>query len=480
MNLTTDLKANALVRAQNLSPRLPSSSIRMNNMRSKDTTDYLSPDVIDKCRNLEGAILHLAIDKQSEVMNEAAQKGITSEMFALPEHMTIWNILEKAYQEGKKMDVSLLVHELSSISSDKIRDAAIDALMNIRTIEANPEMTSEYFDELRKAQIGRATDYAICLWKQEGNTAEASQNLISRLYHLQNQSSIISPVSVEDGLGSVIKDLCQQNELGTHIKGTKTGYPLLDVAVGGMSAGGGYYLVAGRPGAGKTSFGINVAYNVAMSARGSEGKVLFVSGEMSPKAVYQRLLSIASQMSWKELCLATKEQLDNLEDIIRGLAQCNMSIIPADGNVEMTANMIRAICQREKVLLVVVDYLQLFHSDVAVKGNRVDDLEKVSAVYRELAKAIDAPILALAQLNRSVDKIGDKPPCMADLKGSGALEQDAQAVMLIHHKLGYGRDEASIGSQVELILAKNRDGETGTIPFCWEGRTQTFREEKVD
>lgn len=438
----------------------------------------------EKYPHIEKALLNQAIKNLSSVMIQAEQREVNPEVFSDIAHMSIWRILQQAFREDRKMDFALLVQELSSKGDKEDKKKLLAALLQIQQTSATEDAVPEYLNKLKDAKLVRDSQDAIQKWQKDnigtGKPAENVQSLISTLSTtLEAQNKNFVSVPMKDSLHEVVAEMQRQMTLGTHIKGIRTGYPILDDAIGGMSGGGGYYLAAGRPGDGKTSFGLNVALNVASDKENGNGTVLIVSGEMSIRAMCQRLLSMTSKMSWQRLCHPPEEQFERIQNAIDNLMGYNIAILPASESAEVTANKVRFLCRTETICLVVVDYLQLFRSEMSSKGSRVDDLERVSAIFRELAKSINVPILALAQLNRGADRTVDKRPTMADLKGSGALEQDAQAVMLIHHIETYEKDERKQDTgktPVELILAKNRDGETGVIPFLWEGSTQIFSE----
>lgn len=255
--------------------------------------------------------------------------------------------------------------------------------------------------------------------------------------------------------------------------GVSSGYARLDACLLGLQPGH-YYVLGARPGAGKTSFGLRVAASVAAAG----GRVLVVTAEMSPERLAMRLACMYGGVSHNEVVRGSKEALGKYA---RGATACKgLPLAYLDVAGKAPADVVAEVAmehRREPLALVMVDYLQL------LRDKSLDSVvEQVAASSRalcDMGKELGVPVLALAQLNRESARGSDtRRPTLTDLKGSGDIEQDADAVLLLHRpgavqvQDGQGDQPA----QPELIVAKNRDGEQAVIPLEWCGSTYTYTE----
>lgn len=274
------------------------------------------------------------------------------------------------------------------------------------------------------------------------------------------------------------------------LAGVSSGFPSLDALTSGLQPGW-YYVLGARTGVGKTAFAENIALNVA---RGG-GRVLFVTAEMTPAELVQRAFSIAGQVSFAKWftpeAMPSKEEMHNAAEAAKRVKRiidgAGMDFVDVAGrSVEAVADAIRAAHRREPLALVIVDYLQLLHSDTQrAQATEVDNLAAVSRSLRDLAKALGVPVLAVAQLNRDCTK-NNRAPVVSDLKGSGQIEQDANVILLLHREEVGMSPEATDDEQegvrgvAQIIVAKNRAGRTGAINMRFAGATYTFQESAVE
>jgi replicative DNA helicase len=265
----------------------------------------------------------------------------------------------------------------------------------------------------------------------------------------------------------------QENAKEGQITGTETGFIDLDRRTSGMHEGQ-LLIVAGRPAMGKTAFAVNVAQHVAVKLK---LPVAVFSMEMSAEELTQRLVSSLGRIKasviknarfsgaeWSQFFEASQQLKDSpiFIDETPGL-----SIL----NVRSRARQLKN--RYGQLGLIVVDYLQLMTGERRGNSdNRATEISEISRGLKGLAKELKVPIIALSQLNRKNEDRPDKRPQVSDLRESGAIEQDADVILLLHRPWVYDKTENE--KSAELIIGKQRSGPTGTIPLVFDGEFTTF------
>ena len=233
----------------------------------------------------------------------------------------------------------------------------------------------------------------------------------------------------------------------------------------------GLYIVAARPGVGKTSFGL-----IAADLAAKKHRVLFVSLEMSETQIMARRYANVSAVGITPLLYGTLDpkDMDKLHEASSALRGRQMFLSNRTG---VTVADIEVMCRSCGAELVVIDYLGLIQGE----GQSIyERTTKISGDLKRMARSLKIPVLCLAQLNRTSESRSDKHPTMSDLRDSGAIEQDADAILLLHRP-GLYMDEQPSGSQAqdfEIQIAKNRHGPTGKVVLTWYARNGRFQDEK--
>lgn len=267
--------------------------------------------------------------------------------------------------------------------------------------------------------------------------------------------------------------ILQEVDSGAQPKKTSTGFDQLDSVCGGLH-GSNLIIIGARPGVGKTAVGLSVAYNVSQ-----QGTVLFCSLEMSQKELMERL--ICSQAGVPVVALRnrdiTPDQLANIVGIMDGIEKCDLRIIDNPSITMMTLkSKARQYAAKTSLKLIVVDYLQLL-SHGTRKESRLDEVTAISKDLKLLARELDVPVIALCQLNRNStykDKDGNtQEPDISHLRESGSLEQDADQVWLLSWPKN---KEFGSWDQIDIKVAKNRHGSTGTVSLPWNKSTQRIEQ----
>ena len=267
----------------------------------------------------------------------------------------------------------------------------------------------------------------------------------------------------------VVKLLDRVQEMAEHpndITGVPTGFADLDRMTSGLQAGD-LVVLAARPSMGKTAFAINIAEHVALK----EGlPVAVFSMEMGASQLAVRIVGSIGRIHQGRLRTGklNPDEWPRLTEAIERLRTVSLHIDETPGltTSELRANARRLARQCGKLGLIVVDYLQLMGGSSAAGDNRATELGEISRGLKMLAKELQCPVIALSQLNRSVEQRTDKRPMMSDLRESGAIEQDADIIMFIYRDEYYNKDSKEPGV-AEIIIGKQRNGPTGTVKLTF-------------
>jgi len=256
------------------------------------------------------------------------------------------------------------------------------------------------------------------------------------------------------------------------VNGISTGFSDLDDMTGGFD-GGDLIILAARPSMGKTAFALNIARNHALDG---DGCVAVFSLEMTTRQLVLRLLMAEARrdLSRFRKGVFTDRDMEELSRASEHLERARIYIddVGAVGMTDISAKS-RRLDREQKLSLIVVDYIQLINTSGGPGSHREQEVAQISRSLKLLAKELDVPILALSQLNRGPELRPNKRPHLADLRESGAIEQDADLVMFIYRDEVYDENSPDQGI-AEIIIAKQRNGPTGTVKLQFEGRFARF------
>jgi replicative DNA helicase len=258
------------------------------------------------------------------------------------------------------------------------------------------------------------------------------------------------------------------------VTGVPTGFTDLDSMTSGMQ-GGDLIIVAGRPSMGKTAFSLNMAENVALD---TGLPVAVFSMEMASTQLAMRMIGSVGRLDQHRMRTGKLEDED-WEKLTTALGRLNEAPIFIDEGAGLSSFDVRARARRlhrqtGKLGLIVVDYLQLMAAPAGRQGeNRATEISEISRSLKALAKELDCPVVALSQLNRSVEQRPDKRPVMSDLRESGAIEQDADVILFIYRDEVYNPDSVDKGT-AEIIIAKQRNGPIGRVRLTFIGQHTRF------
>lgn len=305
----------------------------------------------------------------------------------------------------------------------------------------------------------------------QGKAEEYIQEVEKRFFKLTNDAKSGKMERLNACLKENLKELEDMSRGEGEINGLSSGYPSLDAKLLGMQPGQ-LIVLAARPAMGKTSLALNIANNVCAIHK---KPIAIFSLEMLDKELSMRLLSSKAKVDSKRL--RTKSFLDtDLRNIGTAVKELSGFPIFINDNGETTILDIQSQCrkiQAEHGLgLIIIDYLQLMNPHNKTIS-REQQISEMSRGLKTLAKELECPVIALSQLNRGVEARPNKRPTTADLRESGAIEQDADIVMFVYRDEVYNPDTKDKGV-AEIIVGKNRGGETGTARLAWVGAYTSF------
>lgn len=278
-------------------------------------------------------------------------------------------------------------------------------------------------------------------------------------------------VHISEVMMTTYDEMVQNSLSKGNITGLSTGFNYFNNATGGLH-GGELIIVAGRPGMGKSSFAVNIAENVAIN---DNIPVAIFNLEMSKNMIVNRIICSQALVDSQNVRKGDF-QIEDWQQICSVVDKLSSAPIYIDDTPTITVSEIRAKCRRLKQTknlgLIVIDYLQLMQGS-SRNESRQQEITEISRSLKVLAKELDIPIIALSQLSRTVESRSDKRPMLADLRESGAIEQDADIVVFLYRDEYYNK-ESTEKNVAEVIIAKQRSGSTGTFKLGWQGKYTKF------
>ncbi len=428
------------------------------------------PASIESERLILGAIM-----LDNHAYNEAAEK-LHAEDFALDSHQRVFARMADLIDAGRAVDIVTLTEELTrrkeveAVGGVAYLASLIEGLPHRLSVEDYVRIVK---DKSLLRQLIRICSDSItrAIDQSEGaidvlNTAETNLLEVTEKGITNGFAGI--PEIVRDSFGS-IDNLYKQ---GREVTGLATHFDEFDRMTSGLQNSE-LVIIAARPSMGKTAWAINIAQNAAV--RGGKTVAVF-SLEMSKESLLRRMLASEALVSSRKLQTGTmlREDRGKLMNALERLMESKMFIddTPGISLAEMRAKARRLKQQEGALDLILVDYLQLMTgtNPTGKKGfeNRTQEVSSISRGLKALAKEMQVPVVALSQLSRgSEQRTGDKKPLLSDLRESGSIEQDADVVAFIHREEYYDRDNEDVKGKAEIIIAKQRNGPTGSIELAF-------------
>ena len=441
-------------------------------MRSVETgaeASRVPPHDLDAERAVIGALL------VSETAVVAVAEQLSPEDFYSETHRIIYGSMMRLYSRGDRIDQITLTNELSSVNEfERVGGRAYV----FQLVESVPTASNaaRYAEIIRgKALLRSVIDVGSRItedaFREPEDVTEALDSAEQLIYGVSNRTlkQHLAPVSeLAPGALEMIQRLYEQEG---EVTGVETGFEDLDRLTTGFHKSD-LVVLAARPAMGKTAMALNAIWHAS-----SEKKmpVAIFSLEMSKEQLVQRLISQTTRIPAQAL-RSGNVKAEDWPKLLRGVAQVSEAPIWIDDTAGVTLMEMRAKVRRlasqlsaqggPPLSLVVVDYLQLMVGQGSRNDNRQQEIAEISRGLKILARDLDVPVLAIAQLSRAVEARHDKRPMLSDLRDSGAIEQDADMVMFLYRDEYYNPDSDDKGI-AEVIIGKHRNGPTGKVQLAW-------------
>lgn len=436
------------------------------------------PQAVEAERSLLGSIL---VD--SEAFEHIADT-IRPDSFYHKAHSIIFQAIVDLVKAEKPHDV-LMVKSVLSQKSQLVKIGSESYLFELANQTVSAAHIQSYAQLVNDCyllrQLIKSSQESIEKAYQAGATpaADILEESERALFNLQaSTDKNDGPIKIDTIIPKVAQRLDELCAMKGSISGVSTGYKDLDSMTAGLQKGD-LVIVAGRPSMGKTAFAMNVAENVAMKEKKN---VVIFSLEMPADSLVMRLLASLGRVNQGKLRIGdiSEEEWAKLTSAMQMLSESNMFIddTPGISPTQMRAKLRQIVRANGDLGLIVVDYLQLMRVP-EYRDNRTLEISEISRMLKTMAKEFNVPVIALSQLNRSLEQRQDKRPIMSDLRESGAIEQDADVISFIYRDEVYNEASEARGL-AEIIIGKQRNGPIGKVILTFLGKYTRFENHAKD
>ena len=440
-----------------------------------DSTELLGNKIPPHSLEAEIAVLgsmlldKSAIAKVLEIIDKDDEDSFYSES-----HKIIFSVIAEMFRKGMNVDLLTLSEEINKRGLlEQIGGSFYLAEINIKVpTAANVEQYARIIQEkyLKRLLIQTSGQILADAYDDTNDALEEIDDAENKIFQIAQKRfhkgyKPIKPLAHETF--DLISNLFNRKTKG--ITGVNSGFEDLDKLTGGFQKSD-LIIIAGRPSMGKTAFGLSIARNAAMKYN---FPVAIFSIEMSAPQLVMRLIAGESEVNGNKIRTGNISQKE-LNIIVKTMGKIAEAPMVIDDSASLTIMELRAKARRLiaefEVKMIMIDYLQLMRSPKSESRER--EISFISQNLKQLAKELNIPILALAQLNRVVESRKDKRPMLSDLRESGSIEQDADVVMLIHRPEFYNIEKMDDGTDskglAEIIISKQRNGPTGSVRLSYK------------
>ena len=439
---------------------------------SKDGGRIPPQDIVAE-KSLLGAIL-ISDKNLPEVLTIVRPRDFYEER-----HQIIFEAMTSLYDQHRPVDLLTVTAELKSLKKLKEIGGApyLTELSNFVPAVAHAKAYAEIIEKAstRRRLIKAGTEIANKAFEDDADVQSLIGSAEKELFEVSDKIVKSDYVAMDELLADAFDRIKELQKNKGALRGLKTGFRDLDKKTAGFQKGD-LIIIGARPAMGKTTFAQNLTYNIAsMNKKG----VLFFSMEMAANEIVDRMISDVSGVdNWKMRTGNLSEE--EFQKIGEALGEMDELPIYIDDTSSMTImdlrNKARRAMHDHDIGIVIVDYLQLIQGSDRYKGNRVQEVTEISRGLKILARELEIPVVALAQLSRSVTGRDDPRPVLSDLRESGSIEQDADLVMFLHRPDYYRQNDDNYEEThiTELLVAKHRHGAVGKIELYFHPELLRF------
>ena len=437
----------------------------------------LPPQNIEAEQSILGGLLleSSAFDHVSDLLNE--------EDFYKPTHQIIYRAIKELHAKSERPDLLTISNlletkrELEPIGGSSYLASLLEKTISAANILSYCRIVRE--KSLLRKLISTSTRFIDKAYSGDYQDIEVfldqSESELFKVSESNNQTGLVGSMEIVKTSIERIEELYKRK---AEITGLSTGFAELDKMTAGLH-GGELTIFAARPSMGKTAFSLNIAGHASMKMKKT---VAYFSLEMGKEAVMTRMLSAEAKVSMQEL-RSGKIQDSSWPRLINAAGLLSEAPLFIDDTPGISPFEIRARCRRLKAQhgldLIVIDYLQLMDLKQRVES-RERAVAEISKGLKTIAKELNIPVIALAQLNRGVEGRSDRRPMLSDLRESGSIEQDADVIGLLYREDYYDKEDPDKQGHAEVIIGKQRNGPTGTVKLRFDGKFNRFRDADAD
>jgi replicative DNA helicase len=431
------------------------------------------PQVVPHSREAEEAVIG-AILINPEAYYDVAQ-FLNKEDFYIHRHQWVWEAFTRLHERRTPIDFLTVTEELDQTGhlSEVGGPAYLTALLNNVPTSLHAESYGRLVEEtaVRRRMLNAANQIAKLAYQEETGLETVMDEAEKAVFSVSERRTTRDLQPIQVVLSDVYDRIDQISQRSEETFGVPTGFIDLDRLLGGLQPSD-FLIIAGRPGSGKTAFMLSAAKNAAQTHK---KHIAIFSLEMSNEQLVQRLIAQETGIDTHRLRTGKLSE-DEWTLFAHAIEVLGDTAVFLDDTPGLTPLQLRTKCRRLhmefQLDLVLVDYLQLMSGGMRIE-NRVQEVSYISRNMKILARELNVPVLAAAQLSRAIEQRADKEPQLSDLRESGSLEQDADVVMFIHRPELYNRDTLK-QHLAQIKVAKHRNGPVGTIEMVFRENLAKF------
>ncbi|MBT3240659.1 MAG: replicative DNA helicase [Chloroflexi bacterium] len=440
---------------------------------SSQTEDQPTTQVVPHSREAEEAVIGAILINPDAYYDVA--EFLNGADFYIHRHRWIWETFTRLHEQRTPIDFLTVSEELDQLSqlAEIGGPAYLTTLINNVPTSLHAEAYGRLVEQTatRRRMIEAANKIAKIAYQEDITVDTALDQAEKAVFGVSEHRLSTDLQPIQKVLSDYFDQVSDMADRGEDVLGVPSGFTHIDRLLGGLQPSD-LLIIAGRPGQGKTSFMLSLAKN---AARTSKKHIAIFSMEMSNEQVVQRLISQETGIDSQRLRLGklTEHEWELFTEAVDSFSRTRIFL---DDTPAISPTQMRAKCRRlhleHRLDLVIVDYLQLMRGD-QYNDNRVQEVSNISRNLKVLARELNVPVLAAAQLSRAVEQRADKKPILSDLRESGSLEQDADIVMFIYRE-DKDNPDSPMKNVTEIIISKHRNGPTGSAKLVFREELAQF------